>query len=191
VEQILSNWCTEMHHITNDEMVGKFLTYDYGVILQLRDNLLFSLTDARIKENAHLAHVFPNTKKTQFSVLYRHDILQVKPHAFMGNNQFNVFASSAIQQVEYFVPGTKSRFHTLECGFLNHLYYHTIKIRNVCKYNNAWHWANGINLMDYDYIFILQTIIKFIGCSLSLFLLSAGLNAVVQFMTRMASIASL
>jgi hypothetical protein len=151
---ILSNWCTETHQITNDKMMGKFLTYEYEVIRQLWDNILFALRDAHIKENTHLAHVFPNVKKTQFSVLYRHDILQVKPQNFMGNNQLNLFASSAIQQIDYFVTGTKSRFHTLDCGFFNHLYYNTMKKRNVYKDNNIRRWVKDINLLDYDYMFI-------------------------------------
>jgi hypothetical protein len=50
--------------------------------------------------------------------------------------------------------GTKSRFHTLDCGFLNQLYYHTTKMRNVYKYNSVRSWVKDINLLDYDYMCI-------------------------------------
>jgi Ulp1 family protease len=72
----------------------------------------------------------------------------------MGNNQLNSFASSAIQQLDHFVLGSKSRFNTQDYGFLDHMYYHTTKTRNVYKYNNIQRWVKDINLLDFDNIFI-------------------------------------
>jgi Ulp1 family protease len=78
----------------------------------------------------------------------------VKPLTFMGNYQLNSFTSSAKQQLDHFVPGSKSRFHTIDCGFMNTLYYHTSTTRNVYKYNNIRIWVKNIKLLDYDYVFI-------------------------------------
>jgi hypothetical protein len=78
----------------------------------------------------------------------------VQQDGFLGNNQLNFFAASAIQQIDYFVPGSIKRFHTLECGFMNHLYYHTPNVRNVYRYNSVRSWVKNINLLDYDYVFI-------------------------------------
>jgi Ulp1 family protease len=64
------------------------------------------------------------------------------------------FAASAIQQIDYFVPGSIKRFHTLEYGFMNHLYYHTPNIINVYRYNIVRSWVKDINLLDHDYVFI-------------------------------------
>jgi Ulp1 family protease len=116
--------------------------------------MFFALQDEHIKENTELVHVFPNIKKKNVNVLYRQDVRMVQQDSFMGNNQLNVFASSAIQQIDYFVPGTMKRFHTLECGFMNNLYYHTPNVRNVYRYNIVRRWVKDINLMDYDYVFI-------------------------------------
>jgi hypothetical protein len=65
-----------------------------------------------------------------------------------------IFASSAIQQIDYVLPSSIKRFHTLECGFLNHLYYHTPNVRKVYRYNSARRLVKDINLLDYDYLFI-------------------------------------
>jgi predicted porin len=76
-----------MHDISHDKRVDKFLTYENEVINGLWDNTLFALTDAHIKDNTHLVRVFPkNVKNTQFSVLYCHDILQVKPQKYTGKS---------------------------------------------------------------------------------------------------------
>jgi Ulp1 family protease len=45
-------------------------------------------------------------------------------------------------------------FHTIDGGFMNHLYYHTSTTRNVYQYNNIQRWVKNINLLDYDYMFI-------------------------------------
>jgi hypothetical protein len=108
VEPILSKSCNERRTIINYGMVCTFMHLPSEVSMQLWDNIFFALSAPHIKENTHLAEVYPNLKNTQFSALYRHD----KSHTFMGNNQLNLFAWSAIQQIDHFVPGTKSRFHT-------------------------------------------------------------------------------
>jgi hypothetical protein len=122
VEPNFLDWCNEMHYINTAGLGGKFLKLEIKLIEQIWDNVLFALEDGHIKENTHLAHVFPNIKSKKLSVLYRHDIKMVQPDTFMGNNQLNFFASSAIQQIHYCVPGTRSRFHTLDSRFMNHLY---------------------------------------------------------------------
>jgi hypothetical protein len=154
VEPILLDWCKEAHDIKTDGSVGIFLNLDIQVIEKMWDNVIFALQDEHIKENTELAHVFPNIKKNNFNVLYRQDVIMVQLDAFMGNSQLFFFAASAIQQIDYFVPGTIKRFHTLECGFMNHLYYHTPHVRNVYRNNSVWRWVKDINLMDYDYVFI-------------------------------------
>jgi hypothetical protein len=107
------------------------------------DNIIVAVQNDHIYENTHLAHVFPEIKDKNYNVLFRQDIMMVQPDMFLGNNQLNFFASSAIQQIDYLVPGSIKRFHTLECGFMNHLYYHTPNVRNVYKYNSVRRWALG------------------------------------------------
>jgi hypothetical protein len=131
VEPILLDWCNEAHDINTDGYVGRFLNLEIKVIEQIWDNVLFALQDEHITENAELAHVFPNIKKIYFNVLYCQYVTMFQQESFMGNNQLNLFASSAIQHIDYFVPGTKKRFHTLECSFMNHMYYHTPNVINV------------------------------------------------------------
>jgi Ulp1 family protease len=118
------------------------------------DNVIFTLQDEHIKENIELAHVFPNIKKKNYNVLYRQYIRMFQQYGFLGNNQLDFFAASAIQKIDYFVPGSIKRFYTLECGFMNHLYYHTPKVRNLYRYISVRHWVKNINLSDYDYVFI-------------------------------------
>jgi Ulp1 family protease len=98
--------------------------------------------------------VFPDINDNNYNVLFHQDIMMVQPNMFLGNNQLNFFASSAIQQIDYLLPGSIKRFHALECGFMNHLYYHTPNVRNVYRYNSVRRWVKDINLLDYDYIFI-------------------------------------
>jgi hypothetical protein len=131
VEPMFLDWCNEAHNINTDGYVGRFLNLDIKVIEQMWDNVLFALQDEHITENTELAHVFPHIKKKNFNVLYRQDVRMVQQDFFMGNNQLNVFASSSIQRIAYFVPGTIKRSHTLECSFMNNLYYHTPNVRNV------------------------------------------------------------
>jgi Ulp1 family protease len=66
----------------------------------------------------------------------------------------NFFAASAIQKIDYLLPGFIKRFHALECGFMNHLYYYISKVRNIYRYNSARRWVKDINILDYDYVFI-------------------------------------
>jgi Ulp1 family protease len=134
--------------------VGRFLNLDIQVIKQRWDNVIFALQDEHINENTHPAHMFPNIKKNNYNVLYHQYIIMVQQDSFLGNNQLNFFAASAIQKIDYFVPGSIKRFHTLECSFMNHLYYHTPNIINVYRYNIVWRWVKNINLLDYDYVFI-------------------------------------
>jgi hypothetical protein len=150
VEPILLNWCNEAHDINTDVSVGRFLNLDIQVIKQMWDNVIFAVRDDHINENTHLAHVFTNIKKKNYNVLFRQDIMMVQQDRFLGNNQLNFFASSAIQQIDYFVPGSIKRLHTLECGFMNHLYYHIPNVRNVCKYKSARRWVKNISILDYD-----------------------------------------
>jgi Ulp1 family protease len=154
VEPILLDWCNEAHDINRDGSVGRFLNLDIKVIEQMWDNVFFALQDEHITENTELAHVFPNINKNNVNVLYGQDVRMVQKDSFMGNNQLNFFASSAIQQIHYFVLGTIKRFHTLECGFMNHLYYHRPNVRNVYRYNSVRRWVKDINLLDYDYVYI-------------------------------------
>jgi Ulp1 family protease len=164
VEPILLDWYNEAHDINRDRYVGRFLNLDIKVIEQMWDNVFFALQDEHITENTELAHVFPSIKKKNFNVLYRQDVKMVQQDSFMGNNQLNFFASSAIQQIDYFVPGNIKRFHTLECSFMNHIYYHTPNIRNMYRYNSVRRWVKDINLLDYDYVFIpLPTTMNYIG----------------------------
>jgi hypothetical protein len=137
VEPILLDWCNKMHHINTDGFVGKFLKLEIKLIEQMWDNVVFEIEDGHIKENTHIAHVFPNIKNKQFSVLYCHGIKMVQPDTFMGNNQLILSASSAIHQIDYSTPEPRSRFHTLDCGFMNHMYYHTSNATNVYTYNNV------------------------------------------------------
>jgi Ulp1 family protease len=141
------------HDISTD-VAGRFLNLDIQVIKQMWDNVNFAVQYDHIYENTHLAHVFPDIKDTNYNVLFCQDIMMVQPGMFMGNNQLNLFASSAIQQIDYLVPGSIKRFHTLECGFMNHLYYHTPTVRNIYRYNIVRRWVKYINLLDYDYVFI-------------------------------------
>jgi hypothetical protein len=60
------------------------------------DNVIFALQHEHIKENTDLAHVFPNIKKKNYNVLYCQDIRMVQQDGFLGNNQLNFFAASAI-----------------------------------------------------------------------------------------------
>jgi Ulp1 family protease len=152
VEPILLHWCNEAHDINTEGSVGRFLNLDIQVIKQMWDNVIFALQDEHIKENTELAHVFPNIKKNNYNVLYSQDIIMVQQDGFLGNNQLNFFVASAIQQIDYF--GSIKRFHTLECGFMNHLYYNTPNVRNVYRYNNVQRWVKNINLLDYAYVLI-------------------------------------
>jgi hypothetical protein len=94
--------------------VGRFLNLDIQVIEKMWYNVFFALQDEHITEITELAHVFPNIKKKNVNALYRQDVRMVQQDSFMGNNQFNLFASSAIQHIDYLVPGTIERLHTLE-----------------------------------------------------------------------------
>jgi Ulp1 family protease len=134
--------------------VGRFLNLDIQVIKKMWDNVIFTVQDEHINENTHLAHVFTNIKKKNYNVLYLQDIRMFQQDSFLGNNQLNFFAASAIQQIDYFVPGSIKRSHTLECSFMNHWYYHTPSVRNVYRYNIVRRWVKNINLLDYDYVFI-------------------------------------
>jgi hypothetical protein len=154
VEPILLHWCNEVHDINTDGYVGRFLNLDIQVIKQMWDNVIFAVQDHHINENTHLAHVFPKIKKNNYNVLFRQDIRMIQQDSFLGNNQLNFFAASAIQQIDYFVPGSIKRFHTLECIFMNHLYYHTSNVRNVYRYNSVRRWVKNINLLYYDYVLI-------------------------------------
>jgi hypothetical protein len=154
VEPILLDWCNEAHDINTDGPVGRFLNLGIKVIEQMWYNVFFAIQDEHITENTELAHVFRNIKKHNFNVLYRQDVRMVQQDSFMGNNQLNLFASPFIQQIDYLVPGTIKRFHTLECRFMNHLYYHTPNVRNMYRYNSFRRWVKDINLLDYDYVFI-------------------------------------
>jgi hypothetical protein len=150
VAPILLHWCNEAHDINTDGSVGIFLNLDIQVIKQMWDNVIFAVQDDHINENTHLAHVFPNIKKKNYNVLFHQDIRMVQRDSLLGNNQLNFFASSAIQQIDYFVPGSIKRFHTLECSFMSHLYYHTPNFINVYRYNSVRRWVKKINLLDYD-----------------------------------------
>jgi Ulp1 family protease len=154
VEPILLHWCNEAHDINTDVAVGRFLNLDIQVIKQMWDNMNFAVQNDHIYENTHMSHVFPNIKKNNYNVLFCQDIMMVQPDRLLGNNQLNFFASSAIQQIDYFVPGSIKRLHALECGFMNHLYYHTPNVRNVYRYNSVRLCVKDINLLDYDYVFI-------------------------------------
>jgi Ulp1 family protease len=154
VEPILLDWCNEAHDINTDGSVRGFLNLDIQVIEKMWDNVFFALQDEHITENTELAHVFTNINKHNFNVSYRQDVRMVQQDSFMGDNQLDFFSLSAIQQIDYFVPGTIKRFHTLECGFMNHLYYHTPNVRNVYRYNSVRLWVKDINLLDYDYVCI-------------------------------------
>jgi hypothetical protein len=134
VEPILLHWCNEAPEI-NTNVAGRFLNMDIQVIKQMWDNVNFAVQNDRIYENTNLAHVFPDIKDKNYNVLFRQDIMMVQPDMFLGNNQLIFCASSAIQQTDYLVPGSKKRFHRLECGFVNLLYYHTPNVRNVRFYS--------------------------------------------------------
>jgi hypothetical protein len=66
----------------------------------------FAVQNDHIYENKHISHVFPNIKKKNYNVLFHQDIMIVHQDRFLGNNQLNFFASSAIKQIDYFVPGS-------------------------------------------------------------------------------------
>jgi Ulp1 family protease len=154
MEPILLDWYNEAHDINTDRYVRRFLSLDIKVIEPMWDKVLFALKDEHITENTELYHMFPNIKKKNFNMLYSQDVRMVQQDSSMGNSQLNFFASSAIQQIDYFVPGTIKRFQTLECSFMNHLYYRTPGVRNAYRYNNVRRWVKDINLLDYDYVFI-------------------------------------
>jgi hypothetical protein len=137
VEPILLHWCNEAHDINTDGSMRRFLNLDIQVIKQMWDNVIFSLQDEDIKENTELAHVIPNIKKKNYNVLYFQDIIMVQQDGFLGSVGLNLCAASTIQHIDYFVPGSINRFQTLECGFMNHLYYHTPNIRNLYIYNSV------------------------------------------------------
>jgi Ulp1 family protease len=154
LEPILLHWCNEARDINTYVSVGRFLNLDIQVIKQMWDNVILTVQDDHINENTYIAHVFPNIKKNNYNVLFCQDIMMVQQDRFLENNQLNFFASSAIQQIDYFFPCSIKRFHTLECGFMNHFYYHKTNVRNVYKYNIVRRWVKDINLLDYDYVFI-------------------------------------
>jgi hypothetical protein len=58
-----------------------------------------ALSASHIKDNTHLADIRQKIRTTHFNVLFRQDILKVKPQHFMGNHQLIFFSSSAIQQL--------------------------------------------------------------------------------------------
>jgi hypothetical protein len=153
VEPSLLHWCNEANDI-NTNVAGRFLNLDIEVINQMWDNVNFAIQNDHIHENTHLAHVFPDVQDKNYNVLFRQDIMMVQRDTFLGNNQLIFCASSAIQQIDYVLPGSIKRFHTLECGFLNHFYYHTPNVRNVYRYNSVRRLVKDINLLDYDYVLI-------------------------------------
>jgi hypothetical protein len=95
VEPILLHWCNEAHDI-NTDVAGRFLNLDIQVINQMWDKVNFSVQNDHIYENTHLAHVFPDIKDNIYNVLFLQDIMMVQPDMFLGNNQLNLFALSAI-----------------------------------------------------------------------------------------------
>jgi hypothetical protein len=121
----------------NDAMVLKFMELSIVILQICWDKVDIALSASHIKENTHLAKIRQNIRTTHFNLLFRQDVLQVKPQCFMGNHHLNYFASSAIQQLDHFGPGSKSRFHTIDCGFMNNLYYHASTARNVYNYNTV------------------------------------------------------
>jgi hypothetical protein len=137
IKPILLKWCNESYHIGNDAMMFKFMELSIVILQILWDKIDIALSASHIKDNTHLAEIRQNIRTNFFNVLYRQDVLKVKPERFMGNHQVNCFASSAIHQLDHFVPGSMLRFHTIDCGFLNNLYYHTPTTRNVYNYNNV------------------------------------------------------
>jgi hypothetical protein len=143
VEPILLHWCNEGHDV-NTDVAARFLNLDIQVIKQMWDNVNFAVQNDHIYENTHFAHVFPDINDNNYNVLFRQDIMMVQPNIFLGNNQLNFFASSAIQQIDYLLPGSIKRFHALECGFMNHLYYHTPNVRNVYRYKSVRRWFKDI-----------------------------------------------
>jgi hypothetical protein len=153
VEPILLHWCNEEYDI-NTDVAARFLNLDIEVINQMWDNMNIAVQNDHIQEITHLAHVFPDINDNDYNVLYRRDIMMVQPNVFLGINQLNFFASCAIQQIDNLVPGSIERFHALECGFMNHLYYHTPNVRNVYRYNSVRRWVKDIKIFDYEYVFI-------------------------------------
>jgi hypothetical protein len=109
VEPILL-WCNDANDI-NTDVAGRFLNLDIEVINQMWDNMNFAIQNDHIHENTHLAHVFPDVKDNNYNVLFRQNIIMVQPDSFLGNNQLNYFASAAIQQIDYVIPGSIKRFH--------------------------------------------------------------------------------
>jgi Ulp1 family protease len=147
-------WRNESYHIGNDAMVFKFMELSIVILQILWDKKYITLSASHIKDNTHLADIQQNIRTTHFHVLFRQDVLKVKPYRFMEDHQLNCFASSAIHQLDHFVPGSKVSFHAIDCGFMNNLYCHTSTTRNVYNYNNFQRWVKKIKLLDYDYDFI-------------------------------------
>jgi hypothetical protein len=148
IKPILLKWCNESYHIGNDVIVFTFMELSIVILQICCDTIDIALSASHIKDNTHLAEIRRNIRTTHFNVLFRQYVLKVKPESFMGNHQFNCFASSAIHQLDHFVPGSKLRFHAIDCGFMNNLYYHTSTTRNVYNYNNVRRWVKKTKLLD-------------------------------------------
>jgi hypothetical protein len=154
IKPILWKWCSKSYHTGNDAMVFTFMELSIVILQIFWDKIDIALSASHINDNTHLVKIRQNIRTTPFNVLFRQDVLKVKPERFMGNHQLNYFASSVIHQLEHFIPGSKLRSHAIDCGFMNNLYYHTSTTRNVYNYNNVRLWVKHIKLLDYDYIFI-------------------------------------
>jgi hypothetical protein len=92
IKPILLKWCNESYHNGNDAMVFKFMELSIVILQILWDKIDIKLSASHIKDNTHLAEIQQNSRTTNFNVLYRKDVLKVKPERFMGNHQVNYFA---------------------------------------------------------------------------------------------------
>jgi hypothetical protein len=99
-------------------MVFKFMKLSIVILQILWEKIDIALSASHIKDNTYLAEIRQNIRTTNFNVLYRKDFLKVKPERFMLNHHVNCFASSAIHQLDHFVPGSMLRFHTIDCGLV-------------------------------------------------------------------------
>jgi hypothetical protein len=79
IKPILLKWCIESYHIGNDAMVFKFTELSVVILPILWDKIDIALSASHIKDNTHLSDIRQNIRNTNVNVLYRQDVLKVKP----------------------------------------------------------------------------------------------------------------
>jgi hypothetical protein len=98
IKPIMLKWCSERNNIGNDAIFNKFREISFPILHILWNNILTDLSAPQVTESTRLAEMRPNIRSTHLIVLYRYDVLHVKPLTFMGNQQllFYLFSHTRI-----------------------------------------------------------------------------------------------